>query len=90
MTWPFIYIYSKQKKAIATNKCTSVAGRFDGHVDALKQYMQLCPLKQIQGRTRFTWTPRLFNYSLHIASAATSGNRQANNDEKMHFLYWSF
>ena len=33
------YDYAKQKKVAATNKCTSIAGHFDGHAEALKQFM---------------------------------------------------
>ena len=32
------YDYAKQKKTDAKSECTSIAGHFDGHVDALKHY----------------------------------------------------
>jgi hypothetical protein len=33
---------------MATNKCTSIAGHFNGHVEALKRYMWHCPMKHDQ------------------------------------------
>jgi hypothetical protein len=55
---------------MATNKCTSVAGHFDGHMDALKQYTQHHPMQHVQGYTRSHWTPPAGNYLLCIAPAA--------------------
>jgi hypothetical protein len=59
------------KKAAAMNECTSVAGHFDGHAEALKQYMRHCPMQHVQGYTGSHWTLPLGDYSLRIASAAT-------------------
>ncbi len=64
------YDYARQKKAAATNKCTSVAGHFNGHAEALKQYMRHCPMQHVQGYTRSHWTLPSGNYSLRIAPAA--------------------
>ncbi len=58
------------KKATVINKCTSIAGRFDGHADALKWYIQHCPMKQIQGHTICPWMLPLVNYLLRIAPVA--------------------
>ncbi len=58
------------KKVVETHKCTSVAGHFDGHADALKQYTQHCPLEKIQDHTRCPWMPPLVAYLLCIAPAA--------------------
>jgi hypothetical protein len=58
------------KKATATNKCTSIAGRFDGHVDALKQCTQHRLMQKIQGQTRCPWTPPSGIYLLSIAPVA--------------------
>jgi hypothetical protein len=55
---------------VATNKCTSVAGHFDGHADALKQYTQHHPMQHVQGYTGSHWMPPLGDYLLRIAPAA--------------------
>jgi hypothetical protein len=54
----------------ATNKCTSVAAHFDGHVEALKRYMRHRPMQHVQGYTGSHWTPPSDDYLLSIASAA--------------------
>jgi hypothetical protein len=66
------------KKATATNKCTSVAGHFNGHASTLKQYTWHCLIKQILGHTRCPWTLPLVDYSLHIAPLAVLPRQQAN------------
>jgi hypothetical protein len=43
------YDCTKQKKAAATNKCTSVAGHLDGHVEVLKRLMGHRPMQHVQG-----------------------------------------
>jgi hypothetical protein len=48
------YDYVKQKKAATTNECTSIAGHFDGHAEALKQSMRHCPMEDVQGHIRAT------------------------------------
>ncbi len=53
-----------------TNKCTSSAGRFDGHGSALEQYRWHCLMRHVQGYSRSHWTPALGNYLLRIAPAA--------------------
>jgi hypothetical protein len=39
------------KKAAAANKCTSVLGHFDGHVDAMVQCTQHHTMQHVQGYT---------------------------------------
>jgi hypothetical protein len=56
--------------AVATNKCTSVAGNFDGHAEALKQYMRHCPMQHVQSYSGSHWMLPSGNYSLSIASVA--------------------
>jgi hypothetical protein len=53
-----------------TNQSAFVAGRFDGHTDALKRQTWHRPMQQIQGHTRCPWQPPSGNYSLCIAPAA--------------------
>jgi hypothetical protein len=53
-----------------TNKCTSIAGNFDGHADAWVQCCLYCPIQHVQGYTGSLWTLPLGNYSLGIAPAA--------------------
>jgi len=62
------------------NECTSVAGHFDGHAEALMQYMRHCPMKHNQGFARSHWTPPSGDYSLHIAPGAA---RATANKTKM-------
>jgi hypothetical protein len=56
---------------VAANKRPSVAGHFDGHGEALKRYMQHCPMQHVQGYTESHWTLPSGDYSLRIASADT-------------------
>ena len=55
---------------MAANKCTSVAGHFDGNADALEQYGAHHPIQHDQGFTGSHWTPPSGNYSLRIVPAA--------------------
>jgi hypothetical protein len=57
-------------KLMMKNKCTSSAGRFDGHGGAPEQYRRHCPMQHIQGYSGSHWTPPLGNYLLRIAPAA--------------------
>jgi hypothetical protein len=57
-------------KAMMTNKCTSSAGRFDGHGSAPEQYRQHRPIQHVQGYSESHWMPALGNYLLRIAPAA--------------------
>jgi len=43
---------------------------FDGHGEALKQYMRHRPMQHVQGYTGSHWTPPSGDYSLRIALAA--------------------
>jgi hypothetical protein len=55
---------------VAANKCTSSAGRFDGHGGALEQYRWHCPMQHVQGYSGSTWMPASGDYLLPIALAA--------------------
>jgi hypothetical protein len=66
------------KKVMATNKCTSIAGHFDGHMDTLKQYTQHCPMQHVHGYTKSHWTPPSGDYSLRIAPAAARATANKN------------
>jgi hypothetical protein len=52
------------------NECTSVAGSFDSHGDAMVQYRRHHPIKHDQGFTGSHRTASSGNYSLRIAPAA--------------------
>jgi len=52
------------------NECTSVNGHFDGHAEALKQYMYHCLMQHVQGHTGSHWMLPSGDYSLRIALAA--------------------
>jgi hypothetical protein len=53
------------------NKCTSVAGNFNGHGGALMQYGAHRSTQHDQGFTGSHRTPPSSNYSFRIAPAAT-------------------
>jgi len=46
------------------NECTSVAGHFDGHAEAMKQYMRHRPMQHVHGYSGSHWTLPSGNYSL--------------------------
>jgi hypothetical protein len=58
-------------KLLMMNKCTSSAGRFDGHGGAPEEYRRHRPMQHIQGYLGSHWTPPLGNYLLGITPAAT-------------------
>jgi hypothetical protein len=64
------YNYSKQKKAVVANKCTSSSGHFDGHGGVPEQYRPHCLMRHVQGYSGSHWTPPSGNYLLCIAPAA--------------------
>jgi hypothetical protein len=65
----FSYNYGKQKTE-GKNKCTSVAGHFDGHESELEQYRWHCLMRHVQGYPESHWTPTSGDYSLRIAPVA--------------------
>jgi hypothetical protein len=72
-------------KLMMTNKCTSSAGRFDGHGSVPEQYRRHRLMRHVQGYSGSYWTPPLGNYSLHIAPAAaraTGKQTTINNTPK--------
>jgi hypothetical protein len=58
------------KKLTMTNKCTSSAGRFDGHGSEPEQYRRHRPMQHIQDYSGSHWMLPSGNYSLRIAPAA--------------------
>ncbi len=63
-------MYIDTNKAMMTNKCTSSAGRFNGHGGALERYRQHCLMWYVQGYSGSHWTPASGDYLLRIAPAA--------------------
>jgi hypothetical protein len=63
-------MYYDTNKATMTNKCTSSAGRFDGHGGATVRYEAHHPMQHVQGYSGSHWMPASGNYSLRTASAA--------------------
>jgi hypothetical protein len=57
-------------KLTMTNKCTSSAGRFDGHSGAPEQYRRHRPMGHVQGYSESHWMLPLGDYLLRIAPAA--------------------
>jgi hypothetical protein len=69
-------------KSTVTKQCASIAGKFEGHADVLKQCTWHHPMQQIQGHITCPWKPSLGNYLLHItpvAARATINKQQSNN-----------
>ncbi len=64
-------MYIDTNEATMMNKCTSSAGRFDGHGGAPEQYRRHRPMWHVQGYSGSHWTPASGDYSLCIAPAAT-------------------
>jgi hypothetical protein len=64
-------MYYDTNEATMTNKCTSSAGRFDGHGSAPVQYEVHHLMQHVQGYSGSHWMPASGNYLLHIAPAAT-------------------
>jgi hypothetical protein len=58
-------------KLTMTNKCTSFAGRFDGHGGAPVQYRQHPLMRHVQGYSGSHWMPPSGKYLLRITPAAT-------------------
>jgi hypothetical protein len=58
-------------KSPMTNKCTSSAGRFDGHDDVPEQIRRHHLMRHVQGYSKSHWMPPSGEYSLRIAPAAT-------------------
>jgi hypothetical protein len=63
-------MYYDTNKATLTNKCTSSAGRFDGHSSAPEQYRWHPPMRHVQGYSGSHWMLPWGNYLLHITPAA--------------------
>ncbi len=63
-------MYIDTNKATMTSKCTSSAGRFDGHGGAPERYRRHRPMWYVQGYSGSHWTPASGDYSLRIAPAA--------------------
>ena len=63
--------------------CTSVAGHFNGHAEALKQSTWHCPIQHVQGYNESHWMRPSGNYSLRIAPAAA---RATANKTKMQYV----
>jgi hypothetical protein len=63
------------------NKCTSIAEHFNGHAEALKQFMQHRPMEDVQGHIKSHWMPPSGNFLLSIAPADARIDNQPHNDE---------
>jgi hypothetical protein len=70
-----------------TNKCTSVAGHFDGHTEMLKQHMWHCLMQHVQVYTKSCWMLPLGNYLLHIAP--TAARATANKTTTKTYTYFA-
>ena len=75
-------MYYDTNEATMTNKCTSSAGRFDGHSSAPKQYRWHCLMLHVQGYSRSHWMLPSGNYLLCIAPAAARAAANKTMTEK--------
>jgi hypothetical protein len=82
-------MYYDTNEAMMTNKCTSFAGRFDGHGGAPEQYRWQCPMGHVQGYSGSHWTPPSGHYSLRIAPAAARATANETT-KKMYQKDWPF
>jgi hypothetical protein len=60
-------MYYDSNKATMMSKCTSSAGRFNGHSGAPEQYRWHHPMRHVQGYSGSHWSLPLGDYLLHIA-----------------------
>jgi hypothetical protein len=67
-------------KLTVTNKCTSVAARFEGLADAPEQYRWHRPMQHVQGYSGSHWTPALGNYYCSV-SPQRLPRQQANKQQ---------
>jgi hypothetical protein len=79
----FSYDYGKQKNGVVKNKCTAIAGHFDGYASALEQYRQHCPMRHVQGYPGSHWTSPSGVYLLHIAPRGHQGNSKKKNNKNI-------
>jgi hypothetical protein len=63
-------MYYDKNKVMMTNKCTSSAGRFNGHSGAPEQYRRHHLMRHVQGYSEGHWTPASGDYLLRITPAA--------------------
>jgi hypothetical protein len=73
-----------------TNKCTSAAGHFDGHVDAMEQYTQHRLMQHVQANNQSHWMPPSGNYSLRIAPAAIRATSKQTTMKKYTYFAGHF
>jgi hypothetical protein len=69
-------------KSMMANKCTSSAGRFDGHGGAPEQYRWHCLMWHVQGYSGSHWMLPLGNYLLRSASATTRATGKQTTIDK--------
>jgi hypothetical protein len=71
---------------MVANKCTSSAGRFEGHGGAPERYIRHCPMQHVQGYSGSHCTPASGNYSLRIfQAAARATGKQTTINKYTHF-----
>ncbi len=75
-------MYYDTNEAAMMNKCTSSAGRFDGHSGAPEQYRQHCLMGHVQGYSGSHWTLPSGNYSLRIAPVAARATANETTTKK--------
>jgi hypothetical protein len=69
MVLGYNYRLQQSKKVVVANKCTSSAGRFDGHGGAPEQYRRHHLMRHVQGYSGSHWMPASGNYLLRITPA---------------------
>jgi hypothetical protein len=83
-------MYYDTNKVMMMNKCTSSAGRFNGHSSAPEQYRGHCPMQHVQGYSGSYWMLASGNYLLRIALVATRATANEMTMKKMYQKDWPF
>jgi hypothetical protein len=77
-------------KLTMTNKCTSFAGRFNGHGGAPEQYRWHGLMGHVPG---LLWKPLDAGIGQLLTPyypSSRQGNRQTNNNQQIHINSWPF
>jgi hypothetical protein len=75
-------MYYDTNEATMMKKCTSSAGRFDGHSGAPEQCRWHRLMRHVQGYSKSHWTLPSGNYLLRIAPAAARATANKTTTKK--------
>ncbi len=72
------------------NKCTSSAGRFDGHGGAPVRYEVHHPMQHVRGYSKSPLDAGIGQLLALYCPSSYQGNRQTNNNQQIHLQSWLF